>query len=184
KEKEEAALAKKAKAAKKVASDDEEDALEDVLDDEDFEEELEGDEDEDEEYSGSMSLATMEAVLMPKVLSMLDEFARVSKKIRDLQEKRLAAGMDDGKFTEKDQIKFKELRAQLMEIMLGVHFSNLRVEELMEKLYANNKRLLQLEAKLMRLAEAYGVSRRSYLEQYQGAEIDPEWADRVATLKE
>lgn len=190
KEKEEAAKAKKAKPATKPVSEDDED---EELDDEEFDdeedfvdsaEEGDDDEDEDDEYGGSMSLAAMEAVLMPKVLASLDEFAAVSKKIRDLQEKRLAAGMDDGKFTDKDQDKFKDLRSQLVKIMLSVHFSNHRVEELMEKLYANNKRLLQLEAKMMRLAEGYGVNRRSYLEQYQGAEIDPDWAERVAKLKE
>jgi RNA polymerase primary sigma factor len=190
-EAEKAAKAKKAKPAKKAIGDDEDD---EDIDDEEFEDEDEEDfvdevdsdeeDDEDDEYGGSMSLAAMEAVLMPKVVGLLDEFAAISKKIRDLQEKRLAAGMDDGKFTDKDQDKFKELRSQLVKIMLSVHFSNLRVEELMEKLYANQKRLLQLEAKMMRLAEGYGVNRKSYLEQYQGAEIDPDWAERVAKLKE
>jgi RNA polymerase primary sigma factor len=189
-EQEKAAKAKKAKPAKKAVSEDDEEDFDDEDfgdDEEDFEDEVENeeeDEDEDDEYGGSMSLAAMESVLMPKVLVALDEFAAVSKKIRDLQEKRLAAGMDDGRFTDKDQDAFKTLRSQLVEIMLSVHFSSHRVEELMEKLYANNKRLLQLEAKMMRLAESYGVDRKSYLKHYMGAEIDPEWADRVAKLKE
>ncbi|MCH2546709.1 MAG: RNA polymerase sigma factor RpoD [Alphaproteobacteria bacterium] len=188
---EKAEKTKKAKAAKKVVAEEDDEELDDddfEDDEEDFEDEVtsedDDEDDDDDEYGGSMSLAAMEAVLMPKVLAALDEFAAVSKKIRDLQEKRLAAGMDDGNFTDKDQTKFKELRSQLVVIMLSVHFSNHRVEELMEKLYANNKRLMQLEAKMMRLAEGYGVNRKSYLQQYMGAEIDPEWAERVAKLKE
>ncbi len=33
----------------------------------------------------------------------------------------------------------------------------------------------------MRLAEANGVARSSFLENYQGAELDPKWLERVAT---
>ena len=175
-EKEEKAPAKKAKASDEEDEEDDEEG--------DFEGEDEEDEEDDDEYSGSLSLAAVEAKIMPSVLAALDEFASVSKKIRDLQEKRLAAGMDDGKFTDKDQKTFADLRGKLVEIMLSIPFSNLRVEELMEKLYANQKHLLQLEAELMRLAEKYGVDRKSYLKHYMGAEIDPDWADRMSKSKD
>ncbi|MBM3618775.1 MAG: RNA polymerase sigma factor RpoD [Alphaproteobacteria bacterium] len=185
-----AEAAKKGKAAKKSASEDDDDFEEELEDEEeDFEEELEeeasaDEEDDEDEYAGSMSLAVMENLLMPRILASLDEFATVSKKIRSLQDKRLSADAADGKFTEKDQTTFKNLRQQLIEIMLSVHFSNARVEGLMEKLYVNNKRLFQLEAKLMRLGEKHGVSRKSFLDHYTGTEIDPEWVSRMANSKE
>src|SRR5688572_9638157 len=38
------------------------------------------------------------------------------------------------------------------------------------------------EGRLLRLAESYGVTRDSFLREYQGSELDPNWMRRVANL--
>ncbi|MFP3340298.1 hypothetical protein R0J91_20125, partial [Micrococcus sp. SIMBA_131] len=53
---------------------------------------------------------------------------------------------------------------------------------LVEQLYDINKRLVQNEGRLLRLAESYGVKRESFLKEYQGSELDTNWTERVATL--
>jgi len=57
-----------------------------------------------------------------------------------------------------------------------------RIEQLVEQLYDINKRLVQNEGKLLRLAESFGVRREEFLKEYQGHELDPKWVERVSTL--
>ncbi|TIW64794.1 MAG: sigma-70 family RNA polymerase sigma factor, partial [Mesorhizobium sp.] len=49
-------------------------------------------------------------------------------------------------------------------------------------LYDINKRLVQNEGKLLRLAESYGVRREEFLKEYQGSELDPNWTRSIANL--
>src|SRR6185436_9348556 len=58
--------------------------------------------------------------------------------------------------------------------------NNARIESLVEQLYAINRKLIQLEGKLMRLAEHHGVPRLQFLEAYHGHELDPKWSDKIA----
>src|SRR5690606_4626796 len=44
------------------------------------------------------------------------------------------------------------------------------------------KRLVSLEGRLMRLADSYGISRASFLEQYQGYELEAEWIERLSGI--
>ena len=59
-----------------------------------------------------------------------------------------------------------------------------RIESLVETLYDINKKLLGYEGRLLRLAESYGVKREDFLDEYQGAELDPNWLRRVGRLEE
>ncbi|TJV70494.1 MAG: RNA polymerase sigma factor RpoD, partial [Mesorhizobium sp.] len=49
-------------------------------------------------------------------------------------------------------------------------------------LYDINKRLVQNEGKLLRLAESYGVRREEFLKEYQGSELDPNWVSSIGNL--
>ena len=57
-----------------------------------------------------------------------------------------------------------------------------RIDALVEQLYDINKRLIGLETKLLRLAEAQGVGREDFLRNYQNSELDPKWVLRVSKL--
>uniref|UniRef100_UPI002357A051 RNA polymerase sigma factor RpoD n=1 Tax=Hyphomonas adhaerens TaxID=81029 RepID=UPI002357A051 len=57
-----------------------------------------------------------------------------------------------------------------------------RIEALVEQLYAINKKLMGLEGKLMRMADAYGVPRKEFLENYFGRELEPDWGETVREL--
>ena len=45
-----------------------------------------------------------------------------------------------------------------------------------------NQRLTTLEGQLMRMAESCKVNREDFLKHYRGAELDPNWLDRVGRL--
>jgi RNA polymerase primary sigma factor len=140
--------------------------------------------DEDEEEEAVLSLVAMENELLPQILEKFDTFAKFAKTLRKLQEKHQSQAMgEDTNFTKADQKKYPQLLTQMVEIMLSIRFNNMKVEELMHRLYGINKRLIGQETKLLKLAESYGVARAEFLENYSGYELDPDWMKNVGALK-
>ncbi len=140
-------------------------------------------EEEDDEDEQSLSLAAMEAELRPQVMETFDAIADTYKKLRKLQdqqvENRLAAA---GTLSPSQERRHKELKEQLIKAVKSLSLNTARIEALVEQLYDINKRLVQNEGKLLRLAESYGVRREQFLEQYQGSELDPNWMKSIANL--
>ena len=173
------------RAAPAMESDEGDDAEEEESDeeegDEDEEATAEGESEEDaEEDDGSVSLIAMENALKPQLLETLEQFAKVSKKMRSLQEKRLSKSSGVGRFSKEDEKIYQKLHRDLVELMMGVRFTIYRVELLIHKLYDINRRLMSFEGRLLRLAEARKVNRKSFIEQYIGNELDPTWLERMA----
>jgi RNA polymerase primary sigma factor len=140
-------------------------------------------EEEEDEDEASLSLAAMEAELRPQVMETLDVIADTYKKLRKLQdqqvENRLAAA---GTLSPSQDRRLKELKDQLIKAVKSLSLNNARIESLVEQLYDINKRLVQNEGKLLRLAESYGVRREEFLKEYQGSELDPNWTRSIANL--
>jgi RNA polymerase primary sigma factor len=141
------------------------------------------DDEEDDEDEASLSLAAMEAELRPQVMETLDVIADTYKKLRKLQdqqvENRLAAA---GTLSPSQDRRLKELKDQLITAVKSLSLNQARIEALVEQLYDINKRLVQNEGKLLRLAESYGVRRDEFLREYQGSELDPNWMKRISNL--
>ncbi len=145
----------------------------------------EQEEDDYDDDEAVLSLVAMENELLPQVLEKFDAFAKLTKQLRKLQEKKQSLAMgEDTKFTSGDGKKYPELLSQMVEIMLSIRFNNMKVEELMQRLYGLNKRLIALEMGLLKTAEKHGVKRQSFLQHYNGRELDPDWLKDVAKLKE
>ncbi|QDC00159.1 RNA polymerase sigma factor RpoD [Mesorhizobium sp. 8] len=139
--------------------------------------------DEEDEDEANLSLAAMEAELRPQVMETLDVIADTYKKLRKLQdqqvENRLAAA---GTLSPSQDRRLKELKDQLIKAVKSLSLNQARIEALVEQLYDINKRLVQNEGKLLRLAESYGVRRDEFLREYQGSELDPNWTRSIANL--
>jgi RNA polymerase primary sigma factor len=139
--------------------------------------------DDDDEDEASLSLAAMEAELRPQVMETLDLIADTYKKLRKLQdqqvENRLAA---TGTLSPSQDRRLKELKDQLITAVKSLSLNQNRIEALVEQLYDINKRLVQNEGRLLRLAESYGVRREEFLKEYQGSELDPNWTRSIANL--
>lgn len=144
---------------------------------------LPGEEEEEDEDESNLSLAAMEAELRPQVMETLDIIAETYKKLRKLQdqqvEQRLAA---TGTLSSAQERRYKELKDELIKAVKSLSLNQNRVDALVEQLYDISKRLMQNEGRLLRLAESYGVKRDSFLEQYQGAELDPNWMKSIGNL--
>ncbi|MEM1049316.1 MAG: RNA polymerase sigma factor RpoD [Pseudomonadota bacterium] len=140
------------------------------------------DEDDEDEFESNMSLSAMEAELKPKVLETFDNIADNYKKLRRLQEQLVENRMQNKTLTPSQERRYKKLREDIVTDVKSLSLNQNRIDALVEQLYTINKKLVGFEGRLLRLAESYGVSRDDFLKQYQGAELDPNWIRRVASL--
>ncbi|WP_313618631.1 RNA polymerase sigma factor RpoD, partial [Agrobacterium sp.] len=140
-------------------------------------------EEEEDDDESNLSLAAMEAELRPQVMETLDTIADTYKKLRKLQDQQVEARLAcTGTLSSGQERRYKELKDQLITAVKSLSLNQNRVDSLVEQLYDISKRLMQNEGRLLRLAESYGVKRDSFLEQYHGAELDPNWMKSIANL--
>jgi RNA polymerase primary sigma factor len=145
--------------------------------------EAEAQEAEDEfDDGGAMSMSAMEAELREGVTKTLDGVAAEFQRYRKLQERLVARKIEGKALTPKDYKEYDEIVTGIIENLKTLHLNNARIETLVEQLYEINKRLIQLEGKLMRLADLHGVQRQDFLDNYFGNELKPDWLDKVSLL--
>ena len=140
----------------------------------------EGDGDDSEEVN--LSLAAMEAQLTPTVLELLREIVATYKKFHKLQNQRLEALQRGETLKPTQERRFEKLRQELIALIKDVRLNNARVEQLVEQLYDLNRVLMGLEGRLMRLALSCKIDRDEFLNHYYGAELQPDWLERVSAL--
>ena len=138
-----------------------------------------GDDFDDE---GNLPLSAMEAALKPQVLEALDNIAGLYKKLGKLQDASVEAALGADELSTGQERRFKKLRSETMDLVKSLKLNNNRIEALVDQMYGINRRLVSLEGRLLRLAEAHGVDRAEFLKQYFGTELDPNWARRVGRL--
>ncbi|PZO82149.1 MAG: RNA polymerase sigma factor RpoD [Mesorhizobium amorphae] len=140
-------------------------------------------EDDDEDDEASLSLAAMESELRPQVMVILDTIADTYKKLRKLQDQQVEARLSaSASLSSSQDRRLKQLKDELITAVKSLSLNQARIEALVEQLYDINKRLVQNEGKLLRLAESYGVRREEFLKEYQGSELDPNWTRSIANL--
>ena len=130
----------------------------------------------------NVSLSMMEASLKPIILEKLDVIYNTYKKLGKLQDAQIEAQLAKDDLSTGQERRFKKFRQEVVDLVKGVRFNNNRIEQLVGKMYEINRQLVSLEGKLLRLAESHGVARTSFLKEYFGNEMDPEWTRRVGRL--
>ena len=138
-----------------------------------------GDADDEDDYENAMSLAAMEAELKPKVLETFDNIAQTYKKLRKMQDKRVEMQVASEQVSRQQQKGYEKIRDEIIVDVKSLSLNNARIESLVEQLYAINKRLVQLEGRLMRTADSYGVARSDFIDEYFGNELDQTWVERM-----
>ncbi len=138
------------------------------------------DDDEDEDEQANMSLAAMEAALKPRVLETLDLIARDSDKLRDMQDARISATLnEDASFSAGDEDTYQALRSEVVELVNSLHLHNARIEALIDQLYGINRRIMSIDSNMVKLADQARINRREFIEAYRGYELDPTWLDKM-----
>jgi RNA polymerase primary sigma factor len=136
--------------------------------------------DEDDEAS-AMSLAAMEAALKPRVLETLDVIARDYQTLAAMQTLRMTATLNDaGRFSVDDEAAYQKLRSEIVLLVNELHLHNNRIEALIDQLYGINRKIMSINSGMVKLADAARINRREFIDEYQGYELDPTWADRMA----
>jgi RNA polymerase primary sigma factor len=138
------------------------------------------DDDDDDDDAGNMSLAAMEAELRDAVMETLDAIAVDFDAFRRLQDKLVGLRLSGKDFSKKDRDTYEGVFERIVANLNSLHLNNARIEALVEQLDAINKKLVGLEGKLLRMAEAHGVPRLDFLKEYQGRELDPDWVLNMA----
>ncbi|MGE0828492.1 MAG: RNA polymerase sigma factor RpoD [Hyphomonadaceae bacterium] len=159
-------------------------ALEAAEETEEEEEKPEGEtsaegESDDFDDEAAISMSAMEAELKEGVMATLDAIANAFDEFRKLQDKRISARLKGRSLPGAQAETYESAQNTIIEELKKLKLNNARIESLVEQLYAINKKLIQLEGRLMRLADANGVARTEFLDAYQGAELDPKWIEKV-----
>lgn len=173
--------------AKKVKGDDEDDDDEDdddiELADEEEQPEAVVEEEEEDDEEGTVSLSVMEETLKPIVLETFDEITKTWAKLSKLQQQRVARLQSGEKLNAKTEKDYEKVRLDIVRMIETVQLNNNRLEQLVDQLYALNKKLMHLEGRLLRLAESSKIKREEFLTNYFGSEMTPDWLATVAKLK-
>ncbi len=137
---------------------------------------------DDDEEDNTLSLAAMEEMLKPGALEKFAEITATYKKFFKLQEARLVALHNNAAYPATDERKYQKLREELTREVQSIHFTNGKIELLVDQLYTQNRRLLVLGSSMMKLADKHKINRKAFLDEYMGHELDEGWLPRVSAL--
>ncbi len=137
---------------------------------------------DDEDGGPSMSLSALEEKLKPEVLANFEEIEALYKKLHKMQHRRLETITSGEEMSTRSEKGYEKIREELVEKVGQVQLHNNRIEELVSQLKLLNQRLTTLEGQLLRMAESCKVNREEFLKFYRGAELDPNWFERVGKL--
>jgi RNA polymerase primary sigma factor len=139
---------------------------------------------EGEEGEGvGLSLSALEEKLKPEALAAFEAIEAGYAKLEKMSNKRMEAYTSGGELAGKSEKSYEKQRQEIVGLVQKVHLHNNRIEELVDQIKGLYRRLVGLEGQVLRLAEAHKVKRAEFLEQWQGAEMDPAWFDRISKLK-
>ena len=139
------------------------------------------DEDDEDDEQSNMSLAAMEAALKPQALETLDHIAGNYEHLSAMQDVRISATLNKSEnFTHDEEETYQSLRTEIVQLVNELHLHNNRIEALIDQLYGINRRIMQIDGAMVKLADQARINRRDFIEEYRGQELDPGWLDRMS----
>src|SRR5687768_5043609 len=136
----------------------------------------------EEDDENALSLSALEEKLKPEVLRILTKIAKVYVEMSKVQNRRLSTLSRGQKPSSEFEKSYEKHRKKIVELVRTVHINAGRIEQLKLSLYDLNRKLMQHEGKLLRLAEGFRIPRQDFLDNYLTHEIDPNWLDKVGKL--
>jgi RNA polymerase primary sigma factor len=150
--------------------------------DEGLQEEEESADDEEEEGS-TLSLSSLEAALMPSILEGYSKVVKICDQLTDIHRNKLNAILNNTKYKFDEELYTKQ-SLELTILVKALRLNDKAIDILLNQLYTINKKIINIEAKLMQMAEKRQINRKSFLTNYLGSEMDQKWLENVANIKE
>ena len=134
----------------------------------------EGTENNDEnEDEFNPTLAAMETEIRPKVLQTVTELCKDYNKLIKYQKEKLHCILNSSNFSPTKEKSCQKIIQDILKKIKSLQLSPSVLEELVQKHYIENKKILSLEGNLLRLALDKNISRSEFIKFYVGNEINP-----------
>ena len=135
------------------------------------EEEAESTEENEDEFNPT--LAAMEAEIKPKVLETILQLCKDYNKLIKYQKEKLECVLNSANFSSTKEKSCQKIIKEILTSIKSLQLSPSVLEELVQKHYAENKKIISLEGNLLRLALDAKISRDEFIKFYLGNEINP-----------
>jgi RNA polymerase primary sigma factor len=131
----------------------------------------EGSSDDDDDFNPT--LAAMETEIKPKVLKTVNILTKEYNKLLKYQKEKLECVLNSQNFSPAKEKGCERIVNDILENIKSLQLSPSVLEELVQKHYVDNKKIVSLEGNLMRLALDHKISRNEFIKFYIGNEINP-----------
>ena len=136
--------------------------------------EIEKDENNDEnEDDFNPTLAAMESEIKPKVLKTINILTKEYNKLIKYQKEKLNCVLNSQSFSPAKEKNYEKIVNEILENIKSLQLSPSVLEELVQKHYIENKKIISLEGNLLRLAMDQKIPRTEFVKFYVGNEINP-----------
>ena len=126
---------------------------------------------DDDEFNPT--LAAMETEIKPKVLQTVHILTKEYNKLIKYQKEKLDCVLNSKKFSSSKEKNYKKIVEDILDNIKSLQLSPSVLEELVQKHYVENKKIISLEGNLLRLAIESKISRDEFIKFYVGNEINP-----------
>ena len=135
--------------------------------------ETEKNEDSNDDDEFNPTLAAMETEIKPKVLKTVNTLTKEYAKLIKYQKEKLDCILNSGSFSTAKEKGYDKIVSDILENIKSLQLSPSVLEELVQKHYVENKKIVSLEGNLLRLAMDQKISRNEFIKFYIGNEINP-----------
>ncbi len=146
------------------------DTKKDIIDD-DKEKDNKLNQTDDDEFNPT--LAAMEMEIKPKVLKTISNLCKDYLKLIKYQKEKLDSVLKSEVFSPAKEKSYIKIVNNILENIKSLQLSPSVLEELVQKHYIENKKIISLEGNLLRLAMDNKISRNEFIKFYIGNEINP-----------
>ncbi len=126
---------------------------------------------EDDDFNPT--LAAMETEIKPKVLKTVSTLTKEYNKLIKYQKEKLDCVLNSRNFSPAKEKGYQKIVDDILENIKSLQLSPSVLEELVQKHYIENKKIISLEGNLLRLAMDHKIPRNEFIKFYIGNEINP-----------
>ena len=119
------------------------------------------------------TLAAMESEIKPKILQTVLNLTKEYSKLIKYQKEKLDCTLNSQTFSPAKEKSYEKVVNEILENIKSLQLSPSVLEELVQKHYVENKKIISLEGNLLRLAMDHKISRNEFIKFYIGNEINP-----------